>query len=173
MAISLSKKLIFLKPDHLKLLTKKSKDFRKKLIIKFCSLKKMFEVQILCYKNKCKIFFNSPYSKTSRLLYSSEISSAFISPWLLLPFKIFRRSSTFFLDSLFILVCHEVEPVPVVTHRPELFVFVITCVVLGRMWRWETRADKVSPMKTYKKNIINFFNHVMNEKQIKRGSKRS
>lgn len=68
----------------------------------------------------------------------------------------FRRSSTFFLDSLLILVCQEVEPVPVETHKPELFVFVITSVVLGRMCRCETLADKVSPMKTYKINYCLF-----------------
>jgi len=42
-----------------------------------------------------------------------------------LLFKMFTKSSTFFFDSRLIDVCHEVEPVPVETHSPELFVFVM------------------------------------------------
>lgn len=69
----------------------------------------------------------------------------------LLHFKISKSSSTFFFDIRLMLVCHEVDPVPVDTHSPELFVFVIFCDELGRIWRWLTRAERVSPMKTWKK----------------------
>ena len=106
-----------------------------------------------------------PGSNTSCLLYSSEICSALIPaiPLLELTFKIFNKSSTFFFESRLMLVCQDVEPVPVDTHNPELFVFVITCVVsvLGLICKCDTRADNVSPIKTYNQssniNIKNFY----------------
>lgn len=76
----------------------------------------------------------SPGSKTSRLLYSSAISCGSTPTKLaFFDFKISNSSSTFLSDIRLILVCHEVEPVPVETHNPELFVFVIFCDVLGRI----------------------------------------
>jgi hypothetical protein len=75
---------------------------------------------------KMQSFVISPGSKTSCLLYSSDISSGSIpaksAPLFL---RIVSKSSTFFFDNLLMLVCHDVDPVPVDTQRPELLVFVI------------------------------------------------
>lgn len=95
-----------------------------------------------------------PGSNTNRLLYSSEIRSGSMSAIVDDSFfKIFSKSSTFFCDNRLILVCQDVDPVPVDTQSPELFVFVIFWVVLGRMCRWLTRADSVSPIKTCKQYL--------------------
>lgn len=75
-----------------------------------------------------------PGSNTSLLLYSSEICSESIPfKFVLLHFKMSSNSSTFFFDIRLMLVCHDVDPVPVDTQSPELFVFVIFCDELGRI----------------------------------------
>lgn len=81
-----------------------------------------------------RLISSIPGSKTNLLLYSSEIRlGSMAAESKLLPLRMLSKSSTFFFDNRLMLVCHDVLPVPVDTQRPELFVFVIICDVLGRM----------------------------------------
>lgn len=80
--------------------------------------------------------YQLPGSNTNLRLYSSEIEPGSTpARSRLFPLRMFSKSTTFLFDNRLMLVCHEVDPVPVDTHRPELLVFVIFCVVLGRMCR--------------------------------------
>jgi hypothetical protein len=50
--------------------------------------------------------------------------------------------------------CHDVEPVPVLTHRPELFTLVqIPSSILNP--KYETRDDKLSPIYTFNNRVRN------------------
>jgi hypothetical protein len=49
--------------------------------------------------------------------------------------------------------CHDVEPVPVLTHSPELFTFVQA--PLSKLNpKYDTRDDKLSPTYTFNKYVI-------------------
>lgn len=50
--------------------------------------------------------------------------------------------------------CHEVEPVPVLIHRPELFTFVFSPSGGSLISKYETWADKLSPTNTYNSQNI-------------------
>lgn len=57
--------------------------------------------------------------------------------------------------NLLMLVCQEVEPVPVLTHKPEHFVLLIKSEWSSASWRCETLADNASPMNTLIKRKLN------------------
>lgn len=48
----------------------------------------------------------------------------------------------------FSLFYQDVDPVPVLTHSPELLVFVRVSLPLIAICRYDTRADRVSPINT-------------------------
>lgn len=66
-----------------------------------------------------------PDGNTKRSLYSLHTDDGLML--CRLPFLLSTISNsvlTFFTDKRFVLVSHDVDPVPVLTHSPELFVFV-------------------------------------------------
>ena len=85
------------------------------------------------------------------LLYSSVKYSASISQIerLLVLLMISNNCLTLANDSRLILVNHDVDPVPVLTHRPELLVLFNSSLLSIWICKCETRAAIVSPINTY------------------------